>query len=179
MRGISLLIALAGGLLLGATTMAQTLTTATLAWTPSPSAGVTGYFVYYGTSSGNYPNTVYVSGANNSSVTLYGLTTGVTYYIAATAVDSEGGMSALSPEISVTAGSVAPTSGMLSAITGLPAGQFGFTLPGASGAPCTIQASTDLVHWITLQTNYAASEFVDSNAAQFPRRFYRTVYSSN
>ena len=161
---------------MGVQTKAAT-STVTLGWNPSPSTGVAGYFIYYGTSSGNYSFQVPVYGATNLTLNL---TTGQTYYFAATAFDSNFNQSAFTPEISVTAGSVvATTGGVLSALKGLPAGQFGFSFGGSSGTQYIVQASTDLIHWMALQTNTGTFNFTDSAAAQFPRRFYRTVYTSN
>jgi hypothetical protein len=176
MRGILILLTLAGGLLPGAETRGQT-TSVTLGWNPSTSSEVAGYDIYYGTSSGNYISAVPV--ANVTNVTIRGLTSGVTYYFAATSYDSNGNQSAFSPEITATVGSVIQAAGMLSAAMALPAGQFGFTLTGTAGAQYIVQASTDLAHWVALQTNTAPFQFVDSNASQYGHRFYRTVYISN
>jgi hypothetical protein len=38
-----------------------------------------------------------------------------------------------------------------------------------------VQASTDLVSWLPLQTNPAPFLFVDTNAAGYRCRFYRTM----
>jgi hypothetical protein len=51
-----------------------------------------------------------------------------------------------------------------------------FAVAGAAGYKYTVQASTDLVNWITLQTNIAPFVFVDTNAGEFNQRFYRSVY---
>ena len=53
-----------------------------LAWEPSPSANVTGYRVYYGSTSGNYTNSVVVE--NVAANTVSGLASGVIYYFAVT-----------------------------------------------------------------------------------------------
>ncbi len=55
----------------------------TLVWSPSPDSNVTGYNVYYGTSSRNY--TVRLDAGNSTSLVISGLSEGVTYYFAATA----------------------------------------------------------------------------------------------
>jgi len=56
-------------------------------------------------------------------------------------------------------------------------GQFGLTVAGVPGYPYVVQASTDLVNWVSLQTNTAPFTFVDANAGQFSRRFYRSIYN--
>ena len=55
-------------------------------------------------------------------------------------------------------------------------GQFALTVSGVSGYQYAVQASTNLVNWVPLQTNTAPFTFVDINASQFSRRFYRSVY---
>lgn len=77
-----------------------------LAWNPSGSSDVVGYHVYYGVASHLYTN--FVSTANVTNATIGGLTPGSTYYLAATAVESEGLESQDSTEISYTLGSNSP-----------------------------------------------------------------------
>jgi hypothetical protein len=56
-------------------------------------------------------------------------------------------------------------------------GQFALTVAGASGHQYVVEASTDLMHWVPVQTNTAPFTFVDTNASQFSQRFYRSVYA--
>lgn len=177
MRGTLMLCVFVGALLFGAEAKSQSITTVSLGWNPSPSTNVTGYYIYYGPSSGNYTNVVPVSNVTN--VTIRGLVSGQTYYFAATAYNSSYQTGGFSSELSVTAGTVATqaAAGFLSAIATLPAGQFGFSMAGSTGAEYIVQASTDLVHWVALQTNSAPFTFVDSNASHFSHRFYRAVYN--
>ncbi|MGA2787467.1 MAG: Ig-like domain-containing protein [Verrucomicrobiota bacterium] len=56
-------------------------------------------------------------------------------------------------------------------------GQFALNVAGASGHQYVIEASTDLVNWIPVQTNTAPFIFVDPDAGRFPQRFYRSVYA--
>ena len=54
--------------------------------------------------------------------------------------------------------------------------QFRFRLVGTSGQSYVLQASTNLGAWTPLQTNSTTFyDFTDTNAANFPRRFYRAV----
>jgi len=69
-----------------------------LSWTPS--TGAVGYYVYYGTSSGIYDNSVDV-GNITEDYALEGLTNNMIYYIAVTAIDGEGNESGYSEEITV------------------------------------------------------------------------------
>ena len=57
------------------------------------------------------------------------------------------------------------------------AGQYALIVAGVPGYNYVVQASTDLVNWVPVQTNTAPFTFVDTNASQFGQRFYRSVYS--
>src|SRR5882724_10703946 len=59
---------------------------ATLAWDPSPSPGVAGYYLYYGQASGSYGQKIDVG--NTTTYAVSNLAAGATYYYAATAYDS-------------------------------------------------------------------------------------------
>jgi len=172
-----MLCSIFAALLLASQTNGQSVGSVTLAWSASPSTNVAGYYIFYGPSSGNYTNEVIVPGATN--VTIRGLVNGATYYIAAAAYNSAYQEGSMSSAISVTAGAIPGAAGLLTAIANLPAGQYGFAVAGTAGDEYTVQASTDLVHWVTLQTNAAPFNFVDSNASQFSHRFYRTFYNPN
>ena len=67
------------------------------------------------------------------------------------------------------AGSLAPA--------GHASGQYTMTVGGVPGCQYIVQASTDFVNWVPLQTNTAPFTFVDTNASQFGKRFYRSVYA--
>jgi hypothetical protein len=54
-------------------------------------------------------------------------------------------------------------------------GTFHLLVSGQSGSDYIIQSSTDLMNWISLFTNCAAFEFTDTNAVNYPCRFYRTM----
>lgn len=70
----------------------------TLAWNPSTSANIASYKIYYGMASQAYTQSVPVAGSTNVVIT--GLTENITYYFAATAVDSSGNESPFSNETS-------------------------------------------------------------------------------
>ena len=82
-----------------------------LAWDPSPEPLVTGYRLYYGTSSGNYTNVI--DAGNRTDYTVTGLAEGTTYYFAATAYTGTGDESTFSNVASYTVpgGTPAPVSG--------------------------------------------------------------------
>lgn len=144
-----------------------------LDWNASSSPNVTGYYVYYGTTSGIY--SYKVDAGNGTTLTITNLAPGTTYYFAATAYDADGDESAYSSEVSY----LVP--GML-------------TLTSASGAASPavlqfsvepghsyeIQATTDLQTWTSIwQSDVAVSnvwmQFVDPDMAAYPSRFYRLV----
>lgn len=54
---------------------------------------LTGYKIYYGTSSGSLTSSVSVSGGATTTATITGLTTGTTYYFAIASISSSGGES--------------------------------------------------------------------------------------
>lgn len=72
----------------------------TLVWDPSPSQDVTGYKIYYGTSSRSYTNVIVVG--NVLTATITGLVEGTKYYFAATAYNVLGWESDYSAEVSYT-----------------------------------------------------------------------------
>jgi hypothetical protein len=57
-------------------------------------------------------------------------------------------------------------------------GQFSFNVSGAANQQYVVQASTNLVDWVSVQTNTAPFTFVDPDAGQFSQRFYRTLLLS-
>ena len=143
-----------------------------LGWNPSSSPGVVGGHLHYGTVSGDYTNTIVVG--NVATITVPGLSSGVTYYFAVTAITTNGIESIYSNEISYPP--VVP--GRLLNITALTGRQFMLTMTGPTGHTNNIEASSNLTTWtvigkVTLGTGGSAS-FTDTNAASFSKRFYRT-----
>ena len=56
-------------------------------------------------------------------------------------------------------------------------GQYAFLVSGVTGYKYLVQASSDMVNWVSLQTNTAPFTFTDTNASQFDQRFYRTIFN--
>jgi hypothetical protein len=144
-----------------------------LDWNASASPDVSGYNVYYGTNSGNYPYKI--TAGNVLSATVSNLIPGLTYYFAATAYDAYGDESGYSPEISyLVPGLMTINSG------GGAGGAATLQFPVAPGHWYEVQATTDLQTWTSIwqsdvmATNYWM-QFVDPNAASFRSRFYRLV----
>lgn len=145
----------------------------TLAWEPSPNPVVAGYHLYYGTASGNYTSSSYITG-NLATATIAGLASGVTYYFAITSVDAEGQESAFSSELNYSQG----IAGVQMQIHGVAGGQFMLTVSGPAGHRYDIEATQDFSAWTVIGTGTLDAgglrDFTDPNAAGFPQRFYRT-----
>jgi hypothetical protein len=167
MRVISCVFALAGLLVFAAGAKAGS--SVTLTWSPSGDPNTAGYKVYFGGASGNYTNSITVG--NVTGFVVAGLADGATYYFAATAYDDTGDESDFSNETSFNTanGSTVTLTSVSSANN-----QFSFLVSGISGNQYVVQASTDLIDWISLQTNVAPFIFVDPDMSQFSRRFYRS-----
>jgi len=155
----------------------------TLAWNHSCSRNVAGYRLYFGTVSGSFSTAITVVG-NTNSTTITGLMAGTTYYFAAAAYNQAGQEGRLSSETSYTTPAVAAplTLAASTAHSAAPAlsplvvagGQLSFTVTGVAGQRCAVQQSTDLVHWVSVQTNTLPFTFVASTNATLPQCFYRT-----
>ncbi len=145
----------------------------TLDWSASDSPSVTGYNVYYGTNSGNYPYKL--DAGDSTSATISNLTAGVTYYFAATAYDESGEESPFSAEITFT------VPGIISLIQGAaPGSPASLQFPVAPGHSYEVQATTDLQNWTSIwQSDVVSSsfsmQFTDPDAASYSSRFYRLV----
>jgi hypothetical protein len=55
-------------------------------------------------------------------------------------------------------------------------GQFSFQVTGVAGGKYVVQATSDLAHWTSVQTNTAPFIFRDNTANGFSQRFYRALY---
>ncbi len=143
-----------------------------LTWDASPDINVAGYNIYFGSASGDYTNMINVG--NVTTTTISGLTAGVTYYFAATSYDDLGLESGYSSEVTY----LVPAELPAVQIRAAPAGSFIVTVTGPAGLTCDIQASPDLVAWTVIGTvtldATGSLDFTDTNAVNFPQRFYRT-----
>ncbi|MEY4917031.1 MAG: hypothetical protein RL616_944 [Verrucomicrobiota bacterium] len=139
-------------------------------WNRSPDPKVTGYRIYYGTSSGHYLIS-YPTG-NLTSNTVAGLTAGVTYFFAVTAYGTNGIESPFSEEINFVPGQ--PLVQLLAA----PNHEFALTVDGLIAHSYDIEATQDFKTWTVIGNvttgAVGSTSFTDTNAALFTRRFYRT-----
>jgi len=121
----------------------------TLQWDPNSDPSVAGYKVHYGTSSRSYG--VHVDVGNTASCTISSLLDGVTYYFAATTVDSSGAESDYSSEV-VYSGpsgctySLSPSTQSFSSSAGV--GSVGLTV----GSGCSWTAVSN-ASWVILTSN--------------------------
>ncbi len=89
--------------------------TATVSWDANTESDLSGYKIYYGTSSGSYDDVVDVG--NKTSFSINNLVVGTTYFFVVTAFDFSGNESGFSNEVSFT-----PTQGTPPQITGVSVG---------------------------------------------------------
>ena len=144
---------------------------AILAWDRSPSTNVTGYRLHYGVASGNYTNSVAMTG-NLTTNTVRGLVSGVRYFFAVTAHTAGGLQSDPSNEISFVPN---PSAFPISVTT---TNRTSLTVRGLAGQRHSILATQNFTNWTVIATvTLGASgsvNFTDPNAASYSRRFYRT-----
>jgi hypothetical protein len=158
--------------------------TVKLAWNPSSAAGVAGYMIHYGTNSVNYSNEL--DAGNSTSWPMTDMQPGVTNYFVVSAYDSNHVESAPSnvtayyvPALVVAQQPSGPPPGQL-AVTGAgPRRPAQMSFSAVPGQTYEIQASTDLVNWVTIWQTTAASngtiQFTDPEAVNLKMRFYRTI----
>ena len=143
----------------------------TLSWNRSADPIVAGYNVYYGRASGTCTNELFAGTVTNAIIS--GLIPGITYYFAATAYSSSGLESQLSGRALYT---VPILPGIQISIT--PTRQFILTENGPVGHTYDIQATQDFITWTVIGTVMVGTNgslsFIDTNAASFSKRFYRT-----
>src|SRR5580658_1510096 len=137
-----------------------------ITWEANGDPLTAGYKIYEGTKSRSYTRVTTV-GKAATSATFTGLTTGDTYYFAATTYDKAGDQSAYSDEIVFTAGAATLSSAVRLA------NQFSFTVQGLSGQKYVIQSSTDLRNWTVCQTNSAPFQFTATNTTSYKQQFFR------
>jgi Concanavalin A-like lectin/glucanases superfamily/Immunoglobulin domain/Fibronectin type III domain len=112
-----------------------------------------------------------IPSATNAVLTLNNVTVAQagTYYV--TVSNSAGSTNSSTASLTVyptTAATLTPASHVN--------GQFALSVSGVTNYQYVVQASTNLVDWVSMQTDSCPFTFVDSNASQFRQRFYRTYY---
>ena len=151
--------------------LAQGSQSLTLSWNPSPDTNVVGYNVYSGTSSGNYSSRISVG--NTTHATIVGLQEGYTYFFAVTAVNCVGQESLPSNEVSYTVPGLSLGSALL-CTNGLPP-CLRVRSFGTPPAQWTLQQTTDLQSWQTVQCGTNCAVDVTVSVSTAPYRFFRLV----
>ena len=125
----------------------------TLAWDPSNEPGISGYKIYYGTSSRNYTGNA--DAGNTDTYTVTGLSQGQTYYFAVTAHDAQGHESSYSNEVSASIAAACTYSLSSASQSFVAAGGTG-TVNISAGSGCSWTASNP-ASWITISSGQTGS----------------------
>jgi hypothetical protein len=141
-----------------------------LNWSPSASPDVVGYNIYYGGANGDYTNEISVG--NTTNLTVSGLLDNKTYFFAARTINGSGIESAYSVQTSY----IVPTAAALFGKPIFSSNTISMAVKGVPGYIYVIQASTDMVNWISLVTNLTPLMFTDTNVGRYQKRFYRAAY---
>jgi hypothetical protein len=166
-------VLLVAGVLVGATAWALLPTKAysvVVSWDPTPDSGVVAYRVYYGRSSREYLAPIEVGSVTKARVP--GLTGGVKYFFAVTAVHWNGEESEYSEEITFIPGP------RLIRLAQVSDGSLMLTIHGVPGQWLNLEATADFKSWDVIATVQiepnGCVEFVDPDIAGHPERYYRT-----
>jgi hypothetical protein len=129
---------------------------ASLSWSASPDASVTGYNIYFGGASHEYTNSISVG--NVSSTVISGLLENTPYFFAAKALNSTGDESDFSNEAAFAGLTTSPDSALRlktipNNLTGNP---LRFSLDGSAPAGATINPTNGIIYW-TPGRDYAAT----------------------
>jgi hypothetical protein len=164
--------AIAGSTVLGAQLGNSGSPQVTLGWSSNPDPTVAGYYLYTGTTPGNYTNKV--DAGSNTTMTVTSLVPGMTYYFSATSYTATGMESSFGPQISY----VVP--GVVSLTQNPTAGLMRVQFPVAPAKAYQLQCSPDLITWSNLwltvtQTTNQWLEFDDAYSNTVPAKFYRVI----
>jgi len=116
-------------------------------------------------------NGVNLTLATNAALTLSNITTNQagTYSVAVSNIAGSTNSTAMLTVYATAAATLASTAHAC--------GQYALIVAGVPGYNYVVQASTNMVNWVPVQTNTAPFTFVDTNASHFGQRFYRSVYA--
>jgi hypothetical protein len=113
-----------------------------------------------------------LASATGPALTLSNITTNQAGIYSVTASDGHGSTTSWAATLTVYATAAAELAPATHA-----SGQYALAVAGVPGYKYVVQASTNLVNWVPMQTNTAPFTFVDTNAGKFSQRFYRSVYA--
>jgi hypothetical protein len=141
-----------------------------VAWDANPEVDVVGYRIYYGLVSRQYSSSIFAG--NVTTGVIPGLSNGVPYFFAVTALDATGLESDYSSEVAVT-----PSGGFTLKVR-IPANrQSVLTVQGSASQAYEFLATTNLTTWTTLGSATAGANglatYTDSGAPNHRIRYYR------
>jgi hypothetical protein len=143
-----------------------------LAWTPSPSPVASGYFLNWGSASGQCTNQL--DAGNITNVTVAGMVAGVNYYFNVVAYDATGDQAPPSNELVY---ALQPPTLSLQLVGSPNASSISFTFQGSAGVTYLVQATQDFQQWLNIGTTncLVAGPIVMqfSDTVLYPQRFYR------
>jgi hypothetical protein len=161
---------------------ALTSTGTSLAWDPSPGPVPIAYYslvdeIYVNATT--YTLEANLTGITSTAINFTGQTPGTIHYYYLYAHDGSGNVSAA--DILQTYNPIPTPAALTADAASSVTGGFTFTVQANAAQTLLIQATTNLADptsWVTIATNPPSSSafsFTDTNAAQYPKRFYRTV----
>jgi fibronectin type III domain protein len=141
-----------------------------LGWDASPDLSVVGYVVYWGSATGEYDSRLDVF--TNTAATITGLVEGTTYYFVVKSYNAAGLESSPSNEVRFIAPGLVQ---IVSRARSLSPAHIAF--PILPGLTYRLEASSDLKTWTQIWqvtgTENTWVEYLDTQSAVLPRRFYR------
>lgn len=146
-----------------------------MAWDPSPDANVAGYYIYYGTISGQCTNRL--DAGPTATATVSGMEVGMTYYFTVTAYDEIGQESPPSNEIAFTVPDPIPDTPITLQFKHNASGTT-IAFQAASAGSYEIQATQDFHNWTTIWTTNATAGTITvpiADGTNYSHRFYRMV----
>jgi hypothetical protein len=147
----------------------------TLTWDASTDNAVVGYKIHYGTSSGTYQTII--DAGNVTTLTVYSLADGTTYYFAATAYDANGNESGFSTEVTHTtpAACLPPTTpGTMTYPTSSVTGSFEVGWTAVTGATSyVLERSTSSTFSTTTQVYADSAQFYTQTGLASGTYYYR------
>jgi hypothetical protein len=154
---------------------------ASLAWDPSPDITVVGYFLCWGTASGQCTNQLDAGSA--TSATVLGFITNTVYYFNVVAYNAIGQQADPSNEVQYLITGSSPAAGPRLAIqpslSGTNLTAISLSFQGSAGAAYAVLATQDFVHWETICTTNCATDLaavrLTLDMTNYTSRFYRLV----
>jgi hypothetical protein len=155
-----------------------------LVWDPSPDSNVVGYFLCWGTASGQCTNQL--NARNATMATVHGFTTNAVYYFNVVAYNALGQQADPSNEVQFSGmdlpAFLGPTLGVPTSMSGSSSRAICLSFQASAGATYAVLATQDFIQWDTLwKTNCptdTAVVFIPIDLTNYLHRFYRIVQTN-